>query len=165
MTGVEVMAIAGVVSALAGAAGTVMSLTQKGQVADNNAAALQADADAARDAAKAEADDIRRRGEREQGKLRANAGASGLIAEAGSPYELLLDNAEEIELDAQRRLFRGETEAQRYEGQAANQRSSKPGVGSYLSAGAGLLEGGFKAYSLLDKGNSAPKTPVPSGSG
>lgn len=165
MTGAEIMLAAAAMSAISGAVGTVMSLTQKGQVADSNASALQADADASRAAAKSEADDLRRRGEREQSKLRANAGASGLIAEAGSPYELLLDNAQEIELDAQRRLFRGETEAQRYEGQARNQAATKPGIGSYLSAGAGLLEGGAKAYSLLDKGGKTPTTPPPSGSG
>lgn len=154
MTGAEIIAIVGAVASAASAVGTVMSMNQRGAVADYNTQVAQGEADAARDAAKTEADDIRRRGAKEQSKLRAAAGAAGLIAEEGSPYELLLENAQEIELDAQRRLFRGDTEARRYESQGRLDQAGKPGMGSYLSAGAGLLEGGAKAWAILDKGAS-----------
>lgn len=166
MTGIEIMAAVSAAAAVAGTVGQFMSMGQRSQTADYNSQAAIEDAQAARSAANTEADDIRRKGAREQSRLRAAAGAAGLIAEEGSPYELLLDNAQEIELDAQRRLFRGETEARRYESQARIAQAGKPGIGSYISAGAGLLEGGLKAWQILDKGgNKNPTTPAPKGEG
>lgn len=148
--GPEVMAAMAFVSTAVGVVGQLTQQSAQSSMSSYSAQVADMDAQAARAAANSDAEDIRRKGRLTQSGLRAGVGASGLIADQGSPYELLLDNAAEIELEAQRRIARGETDATRYTNQANLDRYRANVNGpNYLQAGASLIDGGFKAYKIL----------------
>lgn len=147
--GPELMAVAALASAGISAVGMVMQSSQQAQAHQGNAEIMYENATTATDAAESDAGDIRKRGARQQAMLRAKVGALGLLPDEGSNYELLLDNAAEIELDAQRRIYRGQVEARGYRQQARIDQQQTDQTGAYLSAGGSLLAGGAKAYQYL----------------
>lgn len=171
MTGAEVMAGAAVASTAMTAYSTISAGSKGNAAASYNAAAAednasqirvaaQANAKQAIEASESDAGDIRHSGELRQGEVRTAYGAGGVVATEGSPYELLLSNAGEIELEAQRRIYKGKVDARTYLADAAVQgnnlrsraaldRMGAPGDAGYLQAGAGVLEGGYRAYKIL----------------
>lgn len=145
---------AGIASSVIGAGGALSAGQDAAHAAEINAQVQTNNANAARDAAKAVAVDIRRDTQRSLGTIRANAAASGVIIDEGSPLEVLVDSAGEGELAALRAIHKGEVEGANFDAQAAldafQARSARSQ--SYYKAGATLLGGFSKGYSLLSGG-------------
>lgn len=109
---------------------------------------LRANARAAQSQAAADEEDIRRRNARVLSEVRARTGASGLLME-GSPLEVLADDAAEAELEAQRRRWQGNVEAEQLRSRARGAM-----IGGFMNAGASLLTGGSRVAGLLSGGGS-----------
>jgi hypothetical protein len=154
---------AAIVGAGASIYGT-MSANSRGQASYDysnqaNMAIGRRQAAIARDRAVTDAEDIAANTRRTLGTVRANAGASGLLVEEGSPLEVLVAGAGAGELSRQRRLWEGEMEAQDAMVAAeASQRSFSPNYTAYGAAGAQLLTGVSRVRDLLNSGGgSKPK--------
>lgn len=153
-TGVETaLLIAAAVAAAGSAYGVYASGQAQGAAADFNAQVAQQQAQAARDAAAVEEEQTRERNRRIQATARARAAASGVVPSEGSPLLILMDNAAQAELEAQRARFGGELTAAGFRGQAAQQQfaarqaRTAGGIGagiSLLSSGASI---GTRAFS------------------
>lgn len=145
---------AGIASAAIGAAGALQTGRDAAAAGDLNAQVQENNAKAARDAAQAVAVDIRRETQRNLGTIRANAAASGVIANEGSALEALVESAGEGELAALRAVHKGEVEGANFNAQAALDRfqAQSARTQSYYKAGASLLGGFSKAEGLLTGG-------------
>lgn len=162
----SVATVAAVVGAAAAVAGTAMTaFRQVGQANDNSSLMAynqqvaennrrQAEAAAADDAAT-----IRAKGQRTNATLAAEAAAAGLIPNEGSPYDVLIGNSGQTELEAQRRLYQGKLQGQGYTSQAQLYGAQTNPAGGYLAAGATVFGGVSKAASILG-GSSTKTTPI-----
>jgi len=166
VSGVTTATVLSTGAAVAGAGASIystMSSNSRGSeaVGVSNSANLaigRRQAAQARDRALTDAEDIAVNTRRTLGTVRANAGASGLIVEEGSPLEVLIAGAGAGELSRQRRLWEGEMEAQDAEiGAYASQRGFTPSYAGYGTAGAQLLTGASRVADLLNGGSSKPK--------
>ena len=121
------------------------------KVNDYNAKVQLEKAKYSRDNAKTKTDEHRKSVRQLIGSQRAAAGASGVVADVGSPMDLLKASAMQGEYDAQVLLYQGELEAwgherqadidkataSSYRAQASSLRSAKPwAIGSTLLTGA-----------------------------
>lgn len=106
-------------------------------------------ANQARDEAKADAEDIALQTRRTLGSIRANAGASGVIVDEGSPLETNIAAAGAGELNRLRRLWKGDVAARNalLGGYAAQRQDTS--MSSYAQAGSSLLTGVSKVKDLL----------------
>lgn len=127
-----------------GAASTAWANQMNMQMAQRSAAI-------ARDRARSDASDIEASTRRTLASIRANAGASGLLVDEGSPLETVIASAGAGELNKQRRLWEGELEAQDAEiGGVAAQRTFTPSYTGIASGGAQLLTGVSRVRDLLN---------------
>lgn len=149
ITAATVMAGAAVAGAAMTAYGQISNAQNQSAMAGYNAGVERNRAMEAEAVAESDATDIRRKGGLANAEATATAGAAGLIPTEGSPYEVMLGNAANTELEAQRRLFTGRLQAQGSLSQAALDQSQTNPTGGYIQAGAGLLSSGAKAYGLL----------------
>lgn len=135
-----------------GAAGTDWANQMNRQSAQRQAAIT-------RDRAQSDAKDIDVETRRALATVRANAGASGLLVDEGSPLETTIAVAGAGELSRQRRLWEGELDAQDAEiSGVASQRSFTPSYGGIAAGGAQLLNGVSRVRDLLDtRTGSKPK--------
>lgn len=166
MSGVTTATVLTTGAAIIGAGASIygtMSANSRGsgavdQANQANLAIGRRNAAIARDRAVTDAEDIAANTRRTLGTVRANAGASGLLVEEGSPLEVLVAGAGAGELSRQRRLWEGEMEAQEAEiaGYAA-QRTFTENYAPYGVAGAQLLTGVSRVRDLLNTGSSKPR--------
>lgn len=114
-------------------------------------------ADLARQNAAVEAEQIRERGKRIQAANRASVGASGVVGDVGSPLQVMMDNAAEIEYEALLAKAGGQQRAGAYESEARLLRwqtgkirqTGRVGAGTTLLAGAIQAGGyGYQAYNV-----------------
>lgn len=116
------------------------------QQADAQAQASRYNAQLARAEGGAEADRIRRAGRRELGRQRTQLGASGVRVE-GSPLDLLVANAAEIERDAVSAMIAARNTAALDEAQAKSaKRAGRTSAGASLLSG--LVQGGTTALRI-----------------
>lgn len=110
--------MAQVLGSVFGAAGQIQQaeaqaaqLRSQAQAAKFNEAVAVQNAELASQVADIEAQEIRRETQRNLGRIRATAAASGVLSSEGSPYLALIEQAAEGELSAQKRLFQGELQS------------------------------------------------------
>jgi hypothetical protein len=118
-------------------------------------------ADLARERATADAAEIERQNRFAIGSLRANAGASGTVAGAGSNLEAELYDAQQGELNVLKRKWQGEVEAI----DAQNQVNVDVSEGKYAAyqGDQARTSGIFKAASTLLTGVTGIKSLLPTG--
>lgn len=145
-------AAAAIVGSLASVGGMVMQGMRAGQAGQVNTAIFDRNAQIARDKAEADAQDIAIKNRQALGSIRASAGASGLLADEGSPLEALLTSAQQGEVNRRRRLWEGQIEADNAQlgGYASAVQTSNAQWSAYGQAGASLLTGASKVGDLLN---------------
>lgn len=166
-----VAAIIGIVATVASTAVGVMASQQQAaqqkKIAKYNAQVAENQAFQARQAAAVRAEQSRERSRRIQSAARARAAASGVELE-GSPGFVLLDNARQAELDAQRLKYGGEVQAEGYDAQARLHRFMAPQYeqAGMIQSGTTLLTGfsqasgyAMKMYSAGGSGGGAQPMP------
>lgn len=172
MSGGEILAGASAAGSLFSAGASVfggMSASGQGaaarQIAEFNAHLAEEDAAVARDRAASDAEDIRISTRKSLGALRADAGASGLVASEGSPLEAQVEAAGVGELNRLRRLWSGEMEARQHTIEAIGYRSrgamaqyqgDQAAFGAYAGAGASLLTGASRLYNFFGSSGGGP---------
>lgn len=155
MTGVEIALLAiAVVGAVTTAVGTFQAAQASADAADFDADVADRNAQLARNQAAADADDSRRDARRRIATIRNQYGSTGFSL-AGSPLDVLEDQATEFELDAQRILFTGEVRAIGQEDKAAASRFSSSSL--RRSATIGAIGGGLGVLNAA-AGSSAGKS-------
>jgi hypothetical protein len=107
----EAILIASALPAAGSAYGTYAAGEAQGKAADYNQQSADMQAQQARDAAAIAEEEARERNARLQGMARARASASGVVTSEGSPLLVLMDNAAQAELEAQRIRYGGEVRA------------------------------------------------------
>lgn len=124
-------------------AGTLVAGEQQARLYEANAKVARRDAQMARDAAGARANDIIRESNRFKASQRAQAAAQGAVTTEGSPLGLMMDTARESRRAVSRTLYAGAVEAARniftarvFETTAENTR-----IVSYISAVAQIFGG------------------------
>lgn len=153
------------ISSLASAGASVAGGLQSGaagaanrQIAEYQAQRLEQNAQMERDMAAADAADMRVENRKGLGSIRAQAGASGLVVEDGSPLEALMDSAAAGELNVQRRLWQGEVKARglltdanaaRVGGILAQERGNSAQTAGFIQGGSSLLTAGSQAGKLF----------------
>ena len=153
--GIETIALIALAAGTAASVGgAVYSGVQAKQTAKQQSSQALINATIARESAKAEAEDVRRRARYMLGTQLAATGASGVQLE-GSPLMVMLDTAAEQELEAQRRLYAGELTATGRTQEAENirQRGQAAATASYIQAGSTLLTSGLQ-YERYKAGKS-----------
>lgn len=120
------------------------------QAADENAAALRANAAQAMVSAKLKADQIKEQGTRLVSKISANAGGAG-FAQSGTILDVMFEQQRQIEREAQLAIYEGQiqstsnlSQASRIETQAKRQRNIGivTGIAKFGAQSAGMLGGG-----------------------
>ena len=140
----------GAASIFGGMQGNSSGAAQAAWANQMNQQMAQRNAAIARERARSDATDIEAGTRRALGTIRANAGASGLLIDEGSPLEVLIASAGAGELSRQRRLWEGELDAQDAEiAGVASQRSFTPSYGGIASGGSTLLDGVSRVRDLL----------------
>ena len=143
------------VGAVASSAMTHQQARTQRKLTDVNAKNMEFDAKAKqRDAANA-AHSQRAEGERLLARQRALYGAAGVDVSSGSPLMLQVEQAGQIELQAQRTLYEGERQALKLNTEAElmrwsakkNERLAKKGLYISVATGAGAVAGGAMAGS------------------
>jgi hypothetical protein len=152
-TGVETALL---VAAAVAAAGTAYSIYASGQAqqaaGEYNADVAEQQAQAARASAAVDEEAAREKARRIQAAARAAYGASGVSQEEGSPLLVLMDNAAQAELEAQRIRYAGELAATGYGNQAtlARTQGAQAAQAGQIGAGISLLSSGasigYRAY-------------------
>jgi len=148
--------------ALASAAVSLLGSLKQGQAAKDTAnyQAAQADADAsaARSAAKVEAARIRKAGASQASQANAALAASGVETGEGTALRITSDITGDAEQDAYTTIMNGMNTGARYNAQAQADRISGKNAAqaSYINAGSSLLQGGSAAYSGWRKSNPSP---------
>jgi hypothetical protein len=162
-TGVEtatILAYAAVAAAAVGTAVGAYSAYAQGEAqadaAKMNKKIAEQNAAAARDAANAEADNRRRRYDKILASQRARYGASGVIANEGTPLLVQLESEDEAALDVARTRYAGMIGAQGYQQEAriAQLQGTQARRAGRIAAGTSLLQGlsaTASAYSKLPK--------------
>jgi hypothetical protein len=156
-------------ASIAGTALAANQARQQGETlyATNNYNALMAERNAgqARSAAAVVAEDIGRDVRRRLGSIRANAAASGIILDEGSPLEALIESAGEGELQQLRALHKGAVEGANFDAQKALDlyAATRARTEGYYKAGATLLGGASRNYGLLSGGPGRTTTITTSG--
>ena len=138
------------VASAASTVATVMSGIQQGKAADAAAEQSKLNARAAAQDSRAETAAI-------QARARAVAGASGIDPVIGSPLEIMLQNAKDAELKAQRIVWEGNQQARQYKYQAGQARTGAimSGIAGGLKTGGGILG---ELYKNSDSSTYAPGT-------
>lgn len=144
-TGVEIALIG---SSVLAASGAVMQGQQQKDMADYQAAQTDADAHAAKTAAKVEAERIRKAGRRQAAQANAALAGSGVETGEGTALRITSDITEGAEHDAYMTVINGANTASRYRAQAQADRISgnNAATAGYLGAGGSLLKAGASAY-------------------
>jgi hypothetical protein len=175
MSGVEIGLAAGILSAVSGAAGTLMqaqaaasqaeaqrtSDLYNASVADRNKAITLQNKKTVLLNSQLDVEDQRRKNKRQLASIAAAFGNSG-VEMVGTPLDALAFSAAEMEVDAQRIDYQGQSDARELELQArglgdqaamhrvsaesARQRGRSALRSGYLSAGMSLIGGGASAY-------------------
>ena len=152
-------AVAAAVGAVVAAYGTYETGQQQQAASEYNKKVARNQAQAARDAASIQEDAIRDRDRRLLARQRAEVGASGYTAE-GSPLSVMLDSAQEAELEALRVRYGGASAAagaqsdaqlQSFYGQNAA-RAGTIGAGGTLLTAAGQAAGAASRYRASSSG-------------
>lgn len=154
-------------TALAVMAGVTAAVSAAGSISQGQAAAstgrarsdlLRQQADRERKQAEADADEFRRRQSRLLATQRAGFGASGVAFE-GTPLLVGADTAGEIELQAQKILAGGLSEASALETEANFARTSgrQASTAGFVGAGASLLSGAARSASFFEE--DRPRVP------
>ncbi len=140
-TGVEIALMA---SAAVSAVGAIAQGQQQKAAMDDQAQIARNDAAYKADAAKAQAEKIRRLGKAQRGEAKAALAASGVKLGEGTPLELEKDIAQKSEEDALSALLTGKRITQSANDEAAMlQRAGNNAVtNSYFSAGSSVLSAG-----------------------
>lgn len=163
MSGVSAATIIAGASAVASIASAGMSIiggmNASAATSSSNAANMAVaneNARLAKDMAEADAQDIALSTRKSLASVRANAGASGLLVEDGSPLEVAIDVAGTGELNRQRRLWQGNLDARNAQLQGYQSQRADSSMGYYERGGASLLTGVSKVRDLLDTKTSTP---------
>lgn len=151
-------------ASLAGAAVAAYGAYQQGQAAKKsanyNAQVAQQNALIARQQARLRAQQQDRNNRLRMGTIRANAGASGGVANEGSVLDIISDNAIQNELAKQEILHSGEIKAagftntatlDRFQGRAA-ERAGNLKAGSAIIGGASSAASSGQGAALLNRG-------------
>jgi hypothetical protein len=168
------------VSALAQAGGGLIAGQQEASAYKFNAAQERSAADIARANSQAEARQIETDNERRAGEAGAAIGASGVVANTGTPLQAMSDLATQGALQKQFALYRGSVEALGHENQAQADMTAASGAlkASWIKAGTTLLSaaaqgamaqfkpstpaGGFSAQSsVLSRNAGYEIAPIP----
>lgn len=130
---------------------------QQSAAANYQAQLARRDAQLSRDMATSDVTDLRRSHARALGSIRANAAASGLLADDGVALEAVLASTAEGELEANRRKWQGDVQAQRSESEALayEVRAREARSSGFFKAGASLLTGASRMYGMLGGGGGA----------
>jgi len=143
-------AVAAIVGAVVAAYDTYESGQQQQAASEYNKKVARNQAQAARDAASIQEEAVRDRDRRLLARQRAEVGASGYTAE-GSPLSVMLDSAQEAELEALRVRYGGAAQAagaqsdaqlQSFYGKNAS-RAGTIGAGTTLLTGAAQAAGAY----------------------
>lgn len=118
---------------------------QQAQVARYNSQVAQNNAMQARRVAEVEAMEIRQETRRRIGMQMARAAAGGVVTTEGSPLLATLAQASQGELDAQKRLFQGETQAQGQEQQSALDSAQAQ---AFVSQGKSAMTSAYRSSAL-----------------
>ncbi len=153
MSGFEILALG---AAAVQAAGAVAGGIQQNNVAKANAKALEQAGRNEVMAAAGEASSIRRKAAQETGSQVASVAGSGLEL-AGSPADVIAQNAAEMELDAMTALWSGQARNTQYRNQAKITRwEGRQAMTSGIISGVSSLAGGaFTAFG----GGGSPTVP------
>ena len=156
MTGIELFAIGSfavtlgdaftVISAVAGALGSIGEANAKADANEYNAKIADQNAQYARQEGEAEAERTRRENQRRVGAASANYGKAGVVIDQGSPLEVLGDVAREGELDALIQSYKGERGGRYQDSQATifRTRAEDSRSAGYFNAGSSLLTAASK---------------------
>lgn len=146
-TGLEPVALTAAASVLA-AGGAIYSGQQQKKMSNYQAAQAEADAEAARSAARVEADRIRKAGRAQAAQANASLAASGVDTGEGTALRIQSNIVGDAEQDAYQTILNGTNQSARLNAQASADRISgrNASTAGYIDAGSTLLEGGAKAY-------------------
>lgn len=129
--------------------GGIQSSREQSKQMENQAVALEAQADALRKEGFAQETAIRGQADAIAGQQIAGAAGSGVMTNTGSVLDVIEDTAYNIELDALTTRANYEREAQATEQGAANYRSAKPSGISTLLGAAGTAASGYAQYQMF----------------
>lgn len=151
-TGVEIALVA---SSVLAAGGAVVQGQQQQKMANYQAAQAEADADAAKAAAKVQAEKIRKAGQHQAAQANAALAASGVETGAGTALRITSGITGDAQEDAYTTIVNGMNTSARYRAQAQADRISGSNAASagYINAGSALLQGGATAYAGWKKAN------------
>lgn len=158
-TGVETALIIAAAVAAAGSAYGIYASGQAQQAAgEYNAEVAEQQAVAARGSAAVDEEASRERSRRLQAAARAAYGASGVAQDEGSPLLVMMDNAAQAELEAQRIRYGGELAATGYGNQAtlARTQGRQAAEAGTVGAGISLLSSGASIGTRWYGMNQAP---------
>ena len=141
-----------------GAVGSIYQGQAAGAAADYNAAIMAQNAKAARDQARADAEDKAREAHRYLGSLHAAFGASGLSME-GSALDVYEDQSREAALAVHRVLYSGDLRAAGLEAGASleKMKADTSRTAGYIGA-ASQVAGGAATYYRLQRGIGSATT-------
>lgn len=144
MSATQIAMLAG--STLLSAAGSIIGGQQQQAMYGFQAAQMKQQAAEERDAAKAEAEKIRRAKDRAQGEARAALAGSGVSVSEGSPIVIAQDIANRYEEDAFTALLNGDRRARSMNQQGAMYKMAGSNAmnAGYMGAGTSLLSGAMK---------------------
>ncbi|MHA7847245.1 hypothetical protein [Serratia sp. D1N4] len=154
-TGVEIALVA---SSVLAAGGAVAAGQQQKKMANYQAAQANADAEAARGAAKVQADRIRKAGRQQAAQANAALAASGVETGEGTALRITSGIIGDAEQDAYTTTMNGMNTGARYNAQAQADRISGNNAATtgYINAGSSLLSAGGTMYSGWKRANPAP---------
>lgn len=163
-TGVEIALVA---SSVLAAGGAVASGQQQKKMANYQAAQANADAEAARGAAKVQADRIRKAGRQQAAQANAALAASGVETGEGTALRITSDITGSAEQDAMTTILNGMNTGARFNAQAQADKISGNNAASagYINAAGSLLQAGGTAYSGWKRANPTPAATTASSGG
>ena len=147
------MMIAAVILVIAAAMASAYSSYESGQqqkkAADFNSQVAEGNANQARQAAAAKAEQFRTAGERRLSQMRQQYAKAGVDVE-GTPLTVLMDSSEQLAKDELRIKSGGESSAWSFMSESELQRSAgqSASMGGNIGAGASLLGGAARATSI-----------------
>jgi hypothetical protein len=156
-TAAAIAIAAAAASAAAGATGAIVQSRQASATARFNQDISEQQAELARRAGSAAEADTREQSARIMALQRAQLGDSGITGE-GTPLLLLLDSAQQAEVEAGRARYTGQVNEQAAEASANlyRTRGAQARAGGVIGAGTSLLTGAASAGSAYSRGRRNP---------